>query len=58
MVNASLLLMVGRWEFSVFGVNLTDKRVITSGDSNFGLGFHEANYNRPREFGGLVRYRF
>ena len=58
MVNASLSLTVGSWEVSVFGVNLTDKRVITSGDSNFGLGFHEANYNRPREFGGLVRYRF
>ncbi|MDE0158262.1 MAG: TonB-dependent receptor [Gammaproteobacteria bacterium] len=58
MVNASVSLTVGGWEFSVFGVNLTDKRVITSGDSNFGLGFHEANYNRPREFGGLVRYRF
>ena len=57
-VNASLTYSAGNWEFSVFGTNLTDKRVITSGDSNFGLGFHEANYNRPREFGGLVRYRF
>ena len=58
MFNASLTVAAGSWEFSVFGINLTDKRVITSGDSNFGLGFHEANYNRPREFGGLVRYRF
>ena len=58
MFNASLTVAAGGWEFSVFGTNLTDKRVITSGDSNFGLGFHEANYNRPREFGGLVRYRF
>ena len=57
-VNASLTFSTGNWEFSVFGVNLTDKRFITSGDSNFGLGFHEANYNRPREFGGLLRYRF
>ncbi len=57
-VNASLTFSAGNWEFSVFGVNLTDKRFITSGDSNFGLGFHEANYNRPREFGGLLRYRF
>ena len=57
-VNASLTLSAGNWEFSVFGTNLTDKRFITSGDSNFGLGFHEANYNRPREFGGLLRYRF
>ena len=58
MFNASLTVAAGGWEFSVFGTNLTDKRVITSGDSNFGLGFHEANYNRPREFGGLLRYRF
>ena len=57
-VNASLTFSAGNWEFSVFGTNLTDKRVITSGDSNFGLGFHEANFNRPREFGGLIRYRF
>ncbi len=57
-VNASLTFSAGNWEFSVFGVNLTDKRFITSGDSNFGLGFHEANYNRPREFGGMLRYRF
>ena len=57
-VNASLTFTTGNWDFSVFGTNLTDKRFITSGDSNFGLGFHEANYNRPREFGGLIRYRF
>ena len=57
-VNVSLTFSAGNWEFSVFGTNLTDKRFITSGDSNFGLGFHEANFNRPREFGGLIRYRF
>ena len=56
--NASLTFTTGNWDLSVFGTNLTDKRFIYSGDSNFGLGFHEANYNRPREFGGLVRYRF
>ena len=56
--NASLTLSAGNWELGIFGTNLTDKRFITSGDSNFGLGFHEANYNRPREFGGLIRYRF
>ena len=56
--NASLTFSSGNWDISVFGTNLTDKRFITSGDSNFGLGFHEANYNRPREFGGLIRYRF
>ena len=42
----------------LYGDNLTDERVIESGDSNFGLGFHEANFNRPREYGVTVRYRF
>jgi iron complex outermembrane receptor protein len=42
----------------VFGTNLGDKRYISSGDSNFGLGFHEANYNRPREVGLTVRWHF
>ena len=46
------------WEVSLFGTNLGDERYITSGDSNFGLGFHEANYNRPREYGMTVRRRF
>jgi len=41
-----------------FVENLTDERFIESGDSNFGLGFHEANYNRPREYGVTLRYRF
>ena len=48
----------GAWEASLFGTNLDDERYITSGDSNFGLGFHEANYNRPREFGVTVALRF
>jgi len=41
-----------------FVENLTDERYIESGDSNFGLGFHEANYNRPREYGVTFRYRY
>lgn len=59
-LNASLTFSTAedKWDFSVFGTNLTDERFITSGDSNFGLGFHEANYSRPREFGGTLRYRF
>ena len=42
----------------LFMDNLTDERYIESGDSNFGLGFHETNYNRPREYGATIRYRF
>ena len=44
------------WDLVLFCDNVTDERIITSGDSNFGLGFHEANYNRPREYGVIVRY--
>lgn len=47
-----------RWEIVLFGTNLGDERYISSGDSNFGLGFHEANYNRPREFGVTARWHF
>jgi iron complex outermembrane receptor protein len=46
------------WEMVLFGTNLGDERYISSGDSNFGLGFHEANYNRPREFGLTTRWHF
>ncbi|MCG8449346.1 MAG: TonB-dependent receptor, partial [Pirellulales bacterium] len=46
------------WDLVVFGENVTDERYIISGDSNFGLGFHEANFNRPAEYGVTFRYRF
>ena len=60
MLNASITYSDNSesWDVVVFGDNLTDERIITSGDSNFGLGFHEANYNRPREYGVILRYRF
>ncbi len=57
--NASARLAIGEdLDLVVFIENLTDERYIESGDSNFGLGFHEANYNRPREYGVTLRYRF
>lgn len=57
--NASVRFSLGEsLDLVVFGKNLTDERYIQSGDSNFGLGFHEANYNRPREYGVTARYRF
>ncbi|QIB64552.1 TonB-dependent receptor [Kineobactrum salinum] len=57
--NASLRYSIGeRIDLVLFGKNLADERYIESGDSNFGLGFHEANYNRPREYGITARYRF
>lgn len=58
-VNASVRLSIGEaMDVVVFAENLGDKRFIESGDSNFGLGFHEANYNRPREYGVTFRYRY
>ncbi|MCY3838882.1 MAG: TonB-dependent receptor, partial [Gammaproteobacteria bacterium] len=58
-LNASLRYSMGEsLDIVAFVENLTDERYIESGDSNFGLGFHEANYNRPREYGVTVRYRF
>jgi iron complex outermembrane recepter protein len=40
-----------RWSLRLFVDNVTDRRYIVSGDSNYGIGFHEAEYNRPREWG-------
>ena len=58
-LNASVRYSIGEAiDLVAFVENLTDERFIESGDSNFGLGFHEANFNRPREYGVTVRYRF
>ena len=46
------------WDLVAFGENVTDERYIISGDSNFGLGFHEATFNRPAQYGVTFRYRF
>ena len=46
------------WEVYLFVDNITDERYLVSGDSNYGIGFHEANVNRPREYGGGIRVRF
>jgi len=59
LINISARLAIDEtFDFVVFVKNLNDERYIVSGDSNFGLGFHEANYNRPREYGMTLRYRF
>lgn len=47
-----------RWSVALFGHNLSDERFIVSGDSNFGLGFHEGNLNRPREYGLRFKVAF
>lgn len=48
----------GRWSVSAFVDNLFDERVLESGDSNFGIGFHEATFNEPREYGVRVRFKY
>jgi iron complex outermembrane receptor protein len=46
------------WSMRLYVDNLSAKRYIVSGDSNFGIGFHEAEFNRPREYGAGLTYRF
>lgn len=45
-------------EVVLWAENIGDERVIVSGNSNFGLGFHSAVPNRPREYGVTYRHRF
>jgi len=48
----------GQYGLTAFVDNFTDERFIESGDSNFGIGFHEANFNRPREVGVKLKAGF
>jgi len=58
--NASLGFSWNDGQYSLIGFvdNFTDQRFIESGDSNFGIGFHEANFNRPREGGVKLKASF
>lgn len=47
-----------RWSVRLWSDNVGNERYIQSGDSNFGLGFHQANFNRPREYGATLRVNF
>ena len=40
----------GKWSLRLLGYNLTNRQYVVSGDSNYGIGFHEAEFNRPREW--------
>jgi len=58
-VNASARLDLSEKSEVVLWVeNIGNERVIVSGNSNFGLGFHSAVPNRPREYGLTYRHRF
>lgn len=58
--NASLGLDFdgGRYSITAFVNNIANKRVLESGDSNYSIGFHEANFNRPREGGVTLKAKF
>ncbi|MEM1051745.1 MAG: TonB-dependent receptor [Pseudomonadota bacterium] len=60
LINGSIGLHVPDTGLSTtaFVKNLTNRRYIVSGDSNFGIGFHEANFNEPREWGVTLRYEY
>lgn len=61
LVNGRLALVVedGRWEFYAEGRNLTDERVITSGDELAeAQGFVVVNYSEPRTWRAGVTYKF
>lgn len=59
LLNASITYTINYdLDIVLFVENLTDERILESGNSNFGLGFHEARFNRPREYGVTVRYKF
>ncbi len=47
-----------QWDFVLFVHNLNNERTIMAGNSNFAIGFHEANFERPRNYGAAVRVRF
>ncbi len=63
LVNArlSFITLDGRWELAVFGTNLTDKKYTLTGVDALGptgLGFAEALFGRPREWGASASFRF
>jgi iron complex outermembrane receptor protein len=47
-----------RWEVAGFVTNITDEIFVTNGVSVLGLGYVEAYYSRPREWGLSVKMNF
>jgi len=55
----SYLMPNSGWEIALLGTNLTNERYIDNGSSDIGpFGFSEAVYNRPREWGVMVKKTF
>ena len=47
-----------RWKVAGFVTNITDEIFVTNGVSVLGLGYVEAYYSRPREWGLSVTMNF
>jgi iron complex outermembrane receptor protein len=57
--GATLVSNDGRWQFTLFGDNLTNERYIVSGVAGKPLfGLVAATFARPRTWGLSVQYRF
>lgn len=56
--NAQIAYEKEEWQFTLWGKNLSDERFVTGGDTNFIIGFLEANFNEPRTYGVTLRRGF
>lgn len=59
-VNASITYREpdGRWDLTVGGTNLTDKRFLVSGGANDAAGVYFGSFNRPREWYARIGFKF
>lgn len=60
LVNASITYREpnARWELTVGGTNLTDKRYLVSAGPNDAAGVYFGSYNRPREWYARIGFNF
>jgi len=60
LINASISYREpdGRWDLTLGGTNLTDKRYLVSGGANDAAGVYFGSYNRPREWYARIGFKF
>jgi iron complex outermembrane recepter protein len=60
LLNARLVFqhISGKWEVAVFGTNLTDEDISTSGADLLTLGFAQLLYAPGRQWGASIKYNF
>ncbi len=60
LVNASITYRetAGKWDLTLGGTNLTDKRYLVSGGANDAAGVYFGSYNRPREWYARIGFNF